>query len=307
MGKGNPARGLQAGLIETIGRATLSRSPSSSAQAARQALADQLKEIRSEAGLTAKALAAEAGWDRTKVSHIEHARRSPSAEDIRTWCRACGVDDRSEDLVASLRTAEGMWVEWRRMERGGLKRAQESVVPLFERTRMFRSYSSWLLPGLLQTEDYTRAVLQAVRRRRGLIDDVEAAVAVRMERKQLLRRPGRTFAFLVEESVLRTGVGGADVMRGQLAHLAEAGSQPSVSLGIVPMKPDREIRQVEDFWIYDGDQVSVELVSGYLTITNPREIAMYGQVFSALADEAVYGARARHLLRSALDGLSDGK
>src|SRR5690606_11640304 len=151
VGKGNPARGLQAGLIETIGRATVSRSPSSSAQAARQALADQLKEIRSEAGLTAKALAAEAGWDRTKVSHIEHARRSPSAEDIRTWCRVCGVDDRSEDLVASLRTAEGMWVEWRRMERGGLKRAQESVLPLCERTRMFRSYSSWLLPGLLQT------------------------------------------------------------------------------------------------------------------------------------------------------------
>src|SRR5690606_38052024 len=113
--------------------------------------------------------------------------------------------------------------------------------------------------------------------------------------------------FLIEESVLRTGVGGTDVMRDQLAHLAEAGSEPSVSLGIVPMRPDREIRQVEDFWIYDGDQVSVELVSGYLTITNPREIAMYGQVFSALADEAVYGARARRLLKRALDDLSDGK
>ncbi|MFG2091826.1 helix-turn-helix domain-containing protein [Spirillospora sp. NPDC048824] len=283
------------------------RSPSSSAQAARQALADQLKEIRSEAGLTAKALAAEAGWDRTRVSHIEHARRSPSAEDIRTWCRVCGVDDQAGDLVASLRTAEGMWVEWRRMERGGLKRAQESVLPLFERTRVFRSYSSWLLPGLLQTEDYTRAVLQAVRQRRGLIDDVEAAVAVRMERKRLLHRPGHTFAFLVEESVLRTGIGGTDVMREQLAYLAEAGARPSVSLGIVPMRPDREIRPAEDFWIYDGDQVSVELVSGYLTITNPREIAMYGQVFGSLADEAVYGARARRLLQNAVDSLDDEK
>ncbi|NED52835.1 transcriptional regulator, partial [Micromonospora aurantiaca] len=72
-------------------------------------------------------------------------------------------------------------------------------------------------------------------------------------------------------------------MRGQLAYLAEAASQPAVSLGIVPMRPDREIRPVEDFWIYDGEQVSVELVSGYLTITNPREIAMYGQVFGSLA------------------------
>lgn len=281
--------------------------PSSSAQAARQALADQLKEIRTDAGLTAKALAAEAGWDRTKVSQIEHARRPPSAKDIRTWCRVCRVDDQAGDLVASLRTAEGMWVEWRRMERSGLKRAQESVLPLFEQTRVFRSYSSWLLPGLLQTEDYTRAVLRAVRRRRGLIDDVEAAVAVRMERKQLLHRPGRTFAFLVEESVLRTGIGGMDVMREQLAYLAEAASQPAVSLGIVPMRPDRETRPVEDFWIYDGEQVSVELVSGYLTITNPREIAMYGQVFGSLADEAVYGAHARGLLQDAVEFLDDQK
>ncbi|RSN56604.1 helix-turn-helix domain-containing protein [Actinomadura sp. WAC 06369] len=280
---------------------------SSSAQAARQALADQLRELRGEAGLTAKALAAEAGWDRTKVSHIEHARRPPSAEDIRTWCRVCGADDQAEDLVASLRAAEGMWVEWRRMERGGLKRAQESVLPLFERTRMFRSYASWLLPGLLQTEGYTRAVLQAVRRRRGLADDVEAAVAVRMERTRILRRPGRTFAFLVEESVLRTGVGGAEVMREQLAHLADVACLPSASLGIVPMRPDREIRPVEDFWIFDGEQVGVELVSGYLTVTNPREIAMYGQVFGSLAEEAVYGARARRLIDDALDVLADEK
>ncbi|TYB40791.1 helix-turn-helix domain-containing protein [Actinomadura chibensis] len=285
----------------------MARSPSSSAQAARQALADQLKEIRCEAGLTAKALAAEAGWDRTKVSQIEHARRPPSIEDVRTWCRVCGVEDQADDLVTSLRAAEGMWVEWRRMERGGLKRAQESVLPLFERTRMFRSYSSWLLPGLLQTEDYTRAVLNAVRRRRQLVDDVEAAVAVRMERKELLRRSGRTFAFLVEESVLRTGIGGVDVMREQLAHLGETASLPSVSLGIVPMNPDRETRPVEDFWIYDAEQVGVELVSGYLTITNPREIAMYGQVFGALADEAVYGVQARRLMRDALGSLNDEK
>lgn len=274
-------------------------SPSSSAQAARQALADELKEIRTQARLTAKELAAGAGWDRTKISHIEHGRRPPSAADIRAWCRICGAEEQAEDLVASLHAAEGMWVEWRRMERGGLKRAQESVLPLFERTRVFRTYSSWLLPGLLQTEDYTRAVLRAVQQRRGLVDDVEAAVTVRVERRQILRRPGRTFAFLVEESVLRTGIGGPDVMLRQLDHLARVGSMPSVSFGILPMRSDRAIRPVEDFWIHDAEEVSVELVSGYLTITHPREIAMYTQIFAALAEAAVYGVRARRLIDAA--------
>src|SRR6185437_10555288 len=86
---------------------------SSSAQQARQILADRLRELRREAGLTAIELAARAGWERTKVSKIEHATRPPSAETIDIWCRLCGAEDEIPDLIASLRTAEGMWIEWR--------------------------------------------------------------------------------------------------------------------------------------------------------------------------------------------------
>ena len=190
---------------------------SSSAQQARQILADRLRELRLDAGLTAKELAARAGWERTKVSKIEHATRPPSAAAIRAWCQVCGAEDQAPDLIASLRAAEGMWVEWRRMERTGLKRAQEARLPLYERTRQFRAYACWVLPGLIQTDAYTRAVLRAVQQRRGLIDDVEAGVAARMARQRVLRRGGRTAAFLVEESVLRNGFGGREVMTGQLA------------------------------------------------------------------------------------------
>lgn len=278
----------------------MSTSSSSSARQARQSLADRLRELRVDAGLSAMALAAAAGWDRTKISQIEHGRRSPSHGDIRTWCRLCGADEQAEDLVAAQRAATGMWVEWRRMERDGLRRAQEAVLPLFERTRMFRAYSSWLVPGLLQTEAYTRAALRAVAARRGLIDDVEAAVRVRMERQHLLRKGGRTFSFLVEESVLRAGLGGSEVMATQLAHLTEVATLASVSFGVVPAAPDRDAaRPVEDFWIFDSEQVNVELVSGYLTITQPWEIAMYAQVFAALTEIAVYGTKARNLVERA--------
>ena len=277
---------------------------SSSAQQAREALADRLRELRIDAGLSAVALAATAGWDRTKVSHIEHARRPPSAGDIRVWCRLCGADEQAEEFVASLRAVRGMWTEWRRMERTGLRRSQEAVLPLFERTRMFRAYSSWVIPGLIQTEGYTRTVLRAVANRRGLIDDVEAALRVRMERQRLLRRGGRTFAFLLEESVLRVGMGGPEVMAAQLAHLSDVALLPSVSLGVVPARWDRDsARPVEDFWIFDSDQVSVELVSGYLTITQPREIAMYAQMFVALTEVAVYGVQAAALIDRAKTAL----
>ena len=81
---------------------------------------------------------------------------------------------------------------------------------------------------------------------------------------------------MIEESLLRTVIGGADVMAGQLGHLITVASLPSVSLGIIPMGLERDvIWPVEDFWVFDERQVNVELVSGWLTLTQPREIAMY--------------------------------
>ena len=73
------------------------------------------------------------------------------------------------------------------MERTGLRRAQEAVLPLWERTRVFRAYSSWLIPGAVQTSAYTTAVLRAIAARRELPDDVEDAAAVRTDRLRLLR------------------------------------------------------------------------------------------------------------------------
>jgi transcriptional regulator with XRE-family HTH domain len=272
---------------------------SSSAQQARQILADRLRDLRRDTGLTAKDLAARAGWERTKVSKIEHAARPPSAADIRTWCQACGAEGETADLIASLHAAEGMWIDWRRMERSGLRRAQEARLPLYERTRQFRAYSSWMVPGLIQTEDYTRAVLRAYQQRRGLRDDVEAAVAERMKRQRVLRRDGRTAAFLLEESVLRSGFGGPQVMSAQLSHLAEVTTWAAVSLGIIPASFDRGAAgPAESFWIYDNEQVNVELISGYLTVTQPGEIAMYAQMFARLAEIAIYGSRAQNLISS---------
>lgn len=103
--------------------------------------------------------------------------------------------------------------------------------------------------------------------------------------------------------MLRAGTGGAEVMSGQLGHLISIASLPQVSLGVVPMTPDRERWPAEGFWIYDAGQVNVELISGYLTITQPSEVTMYAEAFAELAALAVYGTSARALIASARDAL----
>ncbi|MFD9884806.1 helix-turn-helix domain-containing protein [Streptomyces alboflavus] len=278
-------------------------SPSSSVQKARKDLADRLGEIRRDAGLSGRDLAAAMGCYPSKISRLQNATTPPSADDIRAWCEACGATDQTSDLIQSLHAVEGMFIEWRRMERAGLRRAQEARLPLYARTRHFRAYSSWLVPGLIQTRAYTTATLREIQRRRGLPDDVDEAVEARVERQQLLYEPNRTFAFVVEESVLRSGPGDAEVMVGQLGHLIAVGSLPNVSVGVVPMRAGRSRWAAEGFWIYDSAQVNVELVSGYLTITQASEVAMYADTFAQFVDLALYGADARVLMAEVLRSL----
>ncbi|MFD9486277.1 helix-turn-helix domain-containing protein [Streptomyces sp. NPDC059991] len=278
-------------------------SPSSSVQEARKALGQRLAGIRTEAGLTKRALANRLGWHESKCSRFESGTRAPSEADIRAWAAACSAASEAEDLVSTARGIDGMYVDWRGMERSGLKHAQESVLPLWERTERFRIYSPSMIPGPVQTASYIRALLTSIRDRRGLIDDVPAAVQVRVDKQQIVY--GRhTFSILLEESVLRTRIGGPEVMAGQLGYLLSAAALPSVSIGIIPQDADRSgVWPVEGFFLYDDHTVNVELASAHLTITQRHELALYASAFTDLYALAVHGTAARELITAAIHSL----
>ncbi|MEV3872794.1 Scr1 family TA system antitoxin-like transcriptional regulator [Streptomyces sp. NPDC049906] len=155
------------------------------------------------------------------------------------------------ELVAAAQGIEEMYVARRRAERGGLRRVQQSVLPLYDRAHRFRSYQSWVVPGLLRTADYTRAVLETVASLRDAPGEVSEAVNVRMARQDVLHQPGRCFAFLVEEWVLRTVIADAATLAAQLDRLIPLASLPSVSFGVIPMGvPRGNAWPTESFVIY---------------------------------------------------------
>lgn len=158
-------------------------SPSSSAQAARDAVARRLHDLRKSAGLTVTQLAGRCGWHHAKTSRIENARTAPSAKDIKLWCLACEAEDEAEGLITQSLNAESMYTEWRYQVRSGLKQLQTSSIQFFRQTQLFRVYSSTLVPGLLQTEGYAAAVLRRAARFRELpFDDSAEAAQARVER-----------------------------------------------------------------------------------------------------------------------------
>jgi transcriptional regulator with XRE-family HTH domain len=282
----------------------MSISPSSSAQAARESVARQLRDLRRNAGLTVTELASQCHWHHAKTSRIENARTPPSPTDIRAWCQATGADDQAEDLIAASQHAESLYREWRQRVRSGLRKLQDSYVELYRSTGLLRVYSPVLVPGLLQTEGYARALLSTNARLLGVPDDGAEAAAARLERSQIIHQPGHRFVMVIEEAVLYYQLGDVDAMAAQLGYLLTAGALPAVSFGIIPMATrERTLWPQETFDVHDDTLVSIELISAEVNITQPSEIALYIKVFEQLRSMAVYGAEARALILRAIEAL----
>jgi len=273
-------------------------------QQAREALGARLREIRKDARLSGRALASAVGWHYTKVSKLENGDRSPSEDDIRAWCEACGADDQVPELIATVRQVATVHHEWRKQMQAGMKHLQESSIPLYEATSLFRIYDTFAMPGLFTTAEYAAALFRWWQGFMGLRDDIDAAVEARMERQRVIYTGDRQFRVVIEEQVLRTRVGDADVMAGQLDRLMAVMSLPRVSIGIIPAGGERQALTQGSFWMFDDTRVRVETVSEGLNITQPRDIALYARVFELLERSAVHGREARGVIGRVLRDLT---
>ncbi|MEI5100380.1 helix-turn-helix transcriptional regulator [Streptomyces sp. PmtG] len=279
--------------------------PTSSVQEARAALAGRLRELRLDAGITGRELARRSGWSVAKSSRIENAVTAPSDADIQAWCMACDAADQAADLIAANRQADSMYVQWKRLQRSGMKQLQEASTARYEQTRHLRAYASHVIPGYLQTPGYATALMGTIAAFRGTPDDVSEAVKARMERARVLHEGDHRFATLIEEHVLYHRVGDTDVMAGQLGALLAAMALPSMSLGIIPVTTPREqtMWPLEQFTIFDDVRIHVELLAAKVTVTAPGELDIYLRAFTRLSDLAVLGTEARALILKAIESL----
>ncbi|MFC7383839.1 helix-turn-helix domain-containing protein [Sphaerisporangium rhizosphaerae] len=267
-------------------------------------LAARLREIRSEAGMTGRLLASQAGWHYSKVSKIENAAQMPNETDIRVWCRICDAEEYVVDLIAAVRNIDSMYTEWRRLESTGLRHVQESFQPLYRDTQQFRVFQHSAVPGLLQTPGYARAHLRAVIDFRGIPDDLDDAVAARLAQQRVLSAGGKRFMFIVGEQALRTRVCGVEGMLEQLDRLAGlTANTPQLSFGVIPATARPAILPPENFWIYDATQVRVDTIPGQYRIKIPSDVALYERAFARLSETAVYGQAARELVQAEAERL----
>ncbi|MEC3916904.1 helix-turn-helix domain-containing protein [Nocardia sp. CDC160] len=272
---------------------------------AREALGQQLRDLRRDAGLSGRQLADLASWHPSKVSKIEYGKQTPTEDDIRTWCEHTAAEGHVSDLVATLRNIDAAHLEWRRSLGTGMRRVQQQVSQIESETSLIRGYDPALIPGLLHTPEYAEAMFHRVAEFNQTPNDAEEAVAARMERQQqYLYRGKRRVHYLIGEQALYTTVGDDGVMYGQLDRLMTAMSLPRALLGIVPMMSQYLVSPT-NFVIYDNRLVVAEGVTAAMTTTQPREVAAFSRAFELLASQAVTGDAARTLIRAAISRRSD--
>lgn len=279
-------------------------SSASNVHEARIALGKRLRELREQADLKAKELAAALAWHPTKVSKIENGKQTPTDDEIVAWTQATNADAETANLVASLHTLESQHAEWRHLMRTGIRPRQNELAERDQKTRLFRVFESTVIPGLLQTSEYARGRFAEAIRTFGLANDVNQAVEGRMKRQDIFYRPDKRFHFVLTEAALRFRMCPPAVMLGQLDRLISLSSLPNVRLGIISFKTVYTVSPWHGFWLYDDETVLVETYSAGLNLAQPQEIALYRKIFDELAEVASYGRAARAIITRAVEDLA---
>ncbi|GAA2251137.1 helix-turn-helix transcriptional regulator [Streptomyces amakusaensis] len=198
-------------------------------------LGGKLRELRLAAGLDPADVDDRLGFSRSKTSRIELGRHGCKRADALALLELYGVD--SEDRVEEfLRLVDqSRRPDWWRSFSDVLSDFFTPLVALESAAERIRAYEPFYVPGLLQTSAYTRAVIQAGPGQL-LPHDVMRRVELRQERQSHLDQPDAPYLWaVIDESVLMRTVGGREVMRAQLEHLAALIERPRITLQIAPL------------------------------------------------------------------------
>jgi transcriptional regulator with XRE-family HTH domain len=265
--------------------------PSPTARARR--LRYELRRLREDAGLTYSEVAHRLEWSPSKLSRIETGQSRVNTGDVADLLEVYAVSDTAtrEALVQLAREARrrGWWTRYTDVLGTG------AYVGLEAEASAIHTYESQFVPGLLQTEDYARAVISGGQVRPDP-DTVERRVAARMARHELLTRPDPPEIWAVlDETVIRRPVGGPEVMRGQLHHLVEVGERPNttVMLQVLPFSTGAHPGMNGPFVILsfqnpkDPPVVHLETATDGLYLEEPPDIERYTLRFSHLVARAL--------------------
>ncbi|MFI1103046.1 helix-turn-helix domain-containing protein [Streptomyces melanogenes] len=268
-------------------------------QQARESLGARLRELRTEAGLNGKDMAARLGWQRSKVSRLENGKQTASLADVEAWAEATDAPDSKAELKGRLRGLETTYRSWRRQLAAGHRALQEANAIQEMEAKTVHLFESGIVPGIFQTPEYARGVLTDVSNRIGSPRDIEEGVRARMKRQEALYEPGHRFHALVWEGALNVVRCSPEAMAAQLDRLAGLIGIDTVTLGIIPFGVRTPFSPKHGFWIIDERLVIADTWNAELWLDSADDVALYVKVWRLLRESAVFDHQAHRLIARA--------
>lgn len=270
-------------------------------------LSAELRRSRQAANLTASQVAKEVGWTHPKVTKMETgASKRINPDDLDKLMNLYGITDpeRRECMQALAKDARlrGWWSKYKDVFKN------ESLPDFETESSLLRTYQSQVIPGLLQTPEYTEAIFRGGRYTDPL--EIERRVEARMARREILTRfdPVRLRA-VIDESALQRLVGGPKILIRQLNHLLHMAQMPHVDIQMLPLSKGAHSGLTAPFTILDFPNpldtpiVCVETLVDALYLEEPHEVELYSATFGDIQASAISAAETAEYVTSHIESL----
>jgi transcriptional regulator with XRE-family HTH domain len=259
----------------------------------RRRLGSELRKLRDASGLKLEEVAAELGVAPSTLSRIETGKAPTKSAYLSQMLEMYGVTDPAQRQVLVDMAREGHRKGWWAAYDDVLPSGFDIFVGLEAETTGIRSYENSVIHGLLQTQDYARAVLRELQPRH-TAEQIDRQVDLRMARQRRLgEEPALDLWVIHDEAVIRRAVGGAAVMRGQLSRLLEVAARPGMTLQVLPFESGAHAGLRGPFSILefpdrtDSRIAHVESVGGFIYMEKEREVRACSDAFDRLRAAAL--------------------
>jgi transcriptional regulator with XRE-family HTH domain len=275
----------------------------------RRRLGMELRRLREASGLMIEDVAKHLECSMSRVSRIETGKSVARIRDVRDMLDlyALGDEGQREQLLTLAKEAQqrGWWTEYEAVLSAGL----DTYVGLEASAASIRSFQTHLVPGLLQTEEYARALIRAGRPTESP-ENVDRMIALRSRRQTMLANSDYLEMWaVIDEAVLRRPIGGGSVMRAQLARLLEAGDLPSVTIQVLPFARGAHAGMDGAFTIIgfpdptDLDVVYVDCPAGNIFLEKEKDVRRHTTWFDHLRAAALPPDESAEFIAAAADEL----
>lgn len=267
----------------------------------------ELRRLREQRGMTIDQVAATSGgdWTASAISRWETGDRRIRPVDLRALLDIYDVQGSEREVLLTLAREARQRGWWQSYRSDAVPEWFQVYLGLEAEASSIHEYAAELVPGLLQTQDYYRAFMNAAPAA-GDGQAIERKLAVRSARQERLTADDAPEVWVVlNEAVIRREVGGADVMRRQLEHIAELAERPHISVQVLRFRSGVHPAMDGSFIVLgfpeasDPDVIYLESQTGSLYLEKEPEVERYRAMFAHLVASAVGPDESRSLIAEA--------